>query len=112
MFFDNYKLHSEAQFNPALFWEYDQSRFDFTAQTALVVQRVIERGASEDFYAMLNLYGIDKVVSQIKEIPSLSQREIEFISNIFSIPYNDMKAYKNLMLSPSLLKNSNQKIRI
>lgn len=51
MYFDNYNDHAQARFNPGLFWEYDLPSFDFKAQTALVVQRVIERGASDDFYA-------------------------------------------------------------
>jgi hypothetical protein len=95
MYFDNYKDHSQARFNPGLFWEYDLSRFDFGAQTALVVQRVIERGASEDFYALFNLYGVETVRDTIKEIPTFSQRDIEFISNIMGIPYTELKAYKN-----------------
>lgn len=101
MYFDNYKDHLKATLNQGLLWEYDLSRFDFKAQIGLVVQRVIERGASEDFYALFNLYGIEAVTRAIKEIPSLSQRDIEFVSNVFGIPYHDLKAYENMVKASS-----------
>lgn len=112
MYFDNYKDHSQARFNPGLFWEYDLSRFDFGAQTSLVVQRVIERGASEDFYALFNLYGVETVRDTIKEIPTFSQRDIEFLSNILGIPYTELKAYKNMVEAPGLWPHRGTEIRI
>lgn len=112
MYFDNYKNHNHAKFNPGLFWEYDLSHFDFGAQTALVVQRVIERGASEDFYALFNLYGVETVRKTIKEIPSFSQRDIEFISHVLGIPYAELKAYKNMVEAPDQWPHRGTEIRI
>src|SRR5258708_38847747 len=112
MYFDNYKDHAQARFNPGLFWEYDLSHFDFEAQTALVVQRVIERGASDDFYAMFNLYGSEAVSQAIKEIPSFSQRDIEFISNLLGIPYHELKAYRTMVETPGIWPHRGTKIRI
>ena len=35
----------------------DMSRFDWEKMRTLVVQRVIERGRKDDFFAILNRYG-------------------------------------------------------
>ncbi|MBS1558416.1 MAG: hypothetical protein JST69_06775 [Bacteroidetes bacterium] len=112
MFFDNYKDHSSAKINLGLFWEYDPDQFDFTEQAALVVERVMERGSCKDFYAMFNLYGTEKVLALTKDIPSMSQREMEFIKNVFGIPYEELAAYRKLMAAPGQFPNNNQKIRI
>lgn len=75
MFFDNYKQHKTARIRESLLWEYDLSRFDWQAMRLIVVQRVVERGRMEDFYALLNMYGIEGVRESIKEIPVMSPKE-------------------------------------
>ena len=43
--------------NKALLWEYDINTFDWQKSKRLVVQRVIEMGTPEDFFAAFDLYG-------------------------------------------------------
>lgn len=112
MFFSDYKNHAEAKLNPNLFWEYDMRSFDFNQHATLVVERVVERGASSDFYAIFNLFGEERVYDIIKRLPCLSQRELEFVKNVFHIPYEELTAYKNLHANPGMFKNGNLKIRI
>lgn len=112
MYFSDYRKHSNSKLNKDLFWEYDLGSFDFDKQASLVVERVIERGSSTDIYAVLNLYGEEKVYSLIKGLPSLSQREIEFVKNVFHIPYEELTAYKNLLSNPGMFKNGNLNVRI
>ena len=69
MFFDNYKLHRQAQIRETLLWEYDMTRFNWHDMRSIVVQRVIERGRINDFFAILNLYGLDGVKEAIKRFP-------------------------------------------
>jgi len=66
MFFEDYKLHKNAKIRKTLFWEFDTDKIDWGKMKNLVVQRVIERGRIDDFYAILNLYGIDEVKETIK----------------------------------------------
>lgn len=40
---------------------------------------VIERGRMDDFYAILNMYGLDGVVESIKDIPVLSAKDMSFV---------------------------------
>jgi hypothetical protein len=91
MFFEDYKYHAQAIISPKLFWEYDLKDFDFEKMKNLVVERVIERGRINDWYAMLNLYGVNEVVHAIKNLPYLNRKDANFVQVIFNIPPNEMK---------------------
>ncbi len=93
MFFDNYKHHLDAQIRPSLFWEYDLSRFDWEGMRTLVVQRVIERGRMNDFYAILNKYGMKKIKESIREIPYMNAKDISFVCNVFGMKKEELKCY-------------------
>ena len=93
MFFDNYKDHPKAQINPSLLWEYDIQEIDYAAMRNLVVQRVIERGWPHDWYAMLNLYGIDGVKNAVKELSYLNEKDLNFVSLQFGITLTDFQCY-------------------
>ena len=60
MFFDDYINYSDAKIRKSLFWDYNMDLFDWQKMQIVVTKRVIERGAIEDFYGLLNLYGIKK----------------------------------------------------
>lgn len=93
MFFDNYKKHIDAQLRPTLFWEYNLSHFDWDKMRVLVVQRVVERGRIEDFYALLNMYGVDGVKEAIKEIPTLNPKDMSFVCAVFDLKKEELKCY-------------------
>lgn len=65
----------------------------------IVVQRVIERGWRNDWYAALNLYGIDGMKDAIKQLPYLNHKDMHFVSTIFKIPLSDMKCYEKKQLN-------------
>jgi len=93
MYFDAYKNFPDATINPSLLWEYDITRVDYQNMRDVIVQRIIERGWPNDWYAMLNLYGIDGVKAAIKNIPYLNDKDMNFVSHQFDIPLTDMKCY-------------------
>ena len=92
-YFDNYKDYPEATINTSLLWEYDLTRFDYQQMRNVVVQRVVERGWRNDWYAALNLYGIDGMKDAIKSLPYLNDKDMHFVSLIFEIPLSEMKCY-------------------
>jgi len=94
MFFNRFKDFPDAKINPSLLWEYDVSRIDYTVMRDIIVQRVIERGWPNDWYAMLNLYGIKGVKAAIKNIPYLNDKDMNFVSHQFNIPLSAMKCYE------------------
>ncbi len=98
MYFDNYKDHSNAKINPSLLWEYDMSAFNYQNMRNVVVQRVVERGWPDDWYAALNMYGITGMIEAIKELPYLNDKDMNFVSVIFEIPLSEMKCYEKKQL--------------
>lgn len=68
MIFSDFNNCPSAKISASLLWEYDLSHFDYQDMKVLVVRRVIERGRIDDFYAMLNLYGLEKVKSTPRKI--------------------------------------------
>lgn len=93
MYFDDYINHPDAKINPALFWEYDMSEFDYEDMIQIVIERVIERGWPEDWYAILNKYGEAKIIDTIKLIPYLNDKDMNFVSKVFEIPLTEMRCY-------------------
>lgn len=89
------KLKEEPKINSSLLWEYDLENFDWQYMRDTVVQRVIERGWNNDFYAIFNLYGgIDGVRDIIKnEVKILSDKEIAFVCSIFKLKKEELKCY-------------------
>lgn len=96
---DNYTQNGH-NLNPALLWEYDLHNFDWQASRTLVVQRVIELGTPEDYYAAFDIYGgIDGFREAIKNIPYLSPMDINFVCLAFKLKKEELRCYKHRPLS-------------
>ena len=100
IYLSDYKKHPEAKINPALLWEYNLSDFDFQQMRDVVVQRVIERGWPNDWYAALNLYGEKGMKDAIKNIRYLNDVDMNFVSKAFRIPISKMKCYEKKQSQP------------
>jgi hypothetical protein len=101
MYFDHYKDYADVNLNPKLLREYDLTHFDYHHMQNGVVQRVIERGWPNDWYFMLNFYGINGVKKAIKEIAYLNDKDMNFVSLQFNIPLIEMKCYtKKQLINP------------
>ena len=94
MYFDDYKKFTNVQLNPKLLWEYNLNEFDFKDMRNVVIQRVIERGWPNDWYFILNFYGINEVKSAIKEINYLNPKDMNFVSHQFNISLKTMKCFE------------------
>jgi hypothetical protein len=101
MNFGKYKEHPEAKINRSLLWEYDLSKFDYQQMSAIVVQRVVERGWPDDWYAALNMYGEEGMKTIIKGLPYLNDKDMYFVSLIFQIPLSEMKCYERKQSRPT-----------
>jgi hypothetical protein len=93
IYLEDYPKHPEAKVNPALLWEYDLSNFDFQEMRNIVVQRVVERGWPNDWWAALNLYGEDGMREAIKSLPYLNDMDLNFVCKAFEIPLSEMKCH-------------------
>ena len=93
MFFKDYKANANAKIRESLLWEFQNKDVDFGEMKTTVVQRVIERGRMNDFYAILNLYGENEVKAIIKNISYLNNKDIAFVCAIFNLKREDLKCY-------------------
>ena len=94
MYYYDYKKHPDAKLNPKLLWEHDLNDFDYHKMRSLVVERVIERGWPEDWYFILNRYGVENIREVIKQLPFLNRKDLTFVSHQFDIPLSSIKCYE------------------
>lgn len=93
MFFEKYKLHTDAQIRKSLLWEYETDKIDLHQMRNVIVQRVVERGRMNDFYAILNIYGLQGVTEAIKQIHFLNSKDLAFVCSVFEIKKEELKCY-------------------
>lgn len=106
MFEDWKEKSKDATISKSLLWEYDLDNFDWNNMRVLVVQRVIERGWPEDFYAAIKLYGgLEQFRKIIKDIPVLTPKNIAFVCTVFQIKKEELKCYTRTQLRKKLLNS-------
>lgn len=80
--------------NPSLLWEYDLNNFDWDKSKRIVVQRVIELGFPEDYYAAFDKYdGIQGFREIIKTVPYLNPIDTHFVCHYFNLNKEELKCY-------------------
>lgn len=89
------QIKHQPKVKHSLLWEYDLSGFDWQYMRALVVERVIERGWDEDYYALFALYGGIEGVRKIirDEVLILSDKDIAFVCTAFNLQKEELKCY-------------------
>lgn len=102
MFFNENIKYKNAKIDKRLLWEFNvDDNFEWQNMKHLVVQRVVEQGKKEDFYALFNLYGgIEGVKNIIKEIEFLNKKDMNFVSIIFNIRKENLKCYTKMLSLP------------
>lgn len=91
MFFGDYNKHKDAKLRKSLLWEFDTTKIDWHEMRDIIVQRVIERGRPDDFYAILNKYSLNEIKESIKRIPYLNPRDRAFVCTVFNLNKNELK---------------------
>ena len=99
MFFGDYQKYPNAKVNGSLLWEYNMDKVDYSKMRNLIVARVIERRWPQDWYAIFNLYGVSGVISAVKEIPYMNDKDMNFVAYIFNLPLTALQCYTNRQLA-------------
>ena len=99
MLLDNFQKYSNLSVRKSLLWEYDLDKIDWETMRHVVVQRVVERGRPEDFYAALNIYGRQNLIQTIKELKYLNKKDASFVRSVFGIKKKEMLCYTHRPLS-------------
>ena len=98
--FEDYHNHRNAEVRPSLLWEYDLEKFDWQQMRNEVVQRVLERGRMDDFYAILNMYGVEGVKAALREIPYMNDKDMNFACVAFDLRKEELKCYTKKQSMP------------
>ena len=95
MIFDDWEEKGKGiRIREKLFWECNMDAFDWYESRAFVMQRIVERGKMNDFYAAFRLYGgIESVREIIKDIRFLSDRNIAFVCAVFDLKKEELRCY-------------------
>ena len=93
--FDDYKDNKGCHtVSATLLWVYYLAQFDWQRSRKIVVQRIIERGWLKDYFAAFDLYGgIEGFREIIKEVPSLSARDMNFVCTVFNLKKEELRCY-------------------
>lgn len=94
--FEDYKKYQRCDISPTILWEYDTESpaWDWQKMAVRVVQRVIQYGDVNDYYAMLQLYGgFQNVAEIVKKIPVLSPKDLNWACFLFKIKKEDTLCY-------------------
>ena len=83
-----------------MLWEFDLEEFDWQQMRNEVVQRVLERGRMDDFYAILNLYGVEGVKAALREIPYMNDKDMNFACVAFDLRKEELKCYTRKQSMP------------
>lgn len=71
-------MTNKPNINDRLLWEYDLETFNYDKSYKIVIERVLERGTLEEWRAILNYYGRDKVLEVIDWSAQLTLRMKDF----------------------------------
>lgn len=93
MFLADYKKHKSAKLERYLLWDLPiERRISWIAWRDLIISRVVERGDLEDWYFILNKYGLETVRQEVlKETWSIYHKGL--LSVMLGIPLNEIKCY-------------------
>jgi hypothetical protein len=97
------KIKDNPQVAKHLLWDVNTSNLsdeDWYNMRKLVVQRVIERGDENDFYAIFKLYGgpkgVREIIKQIRVV--LSPEDEAFVRTVFNLKKEDLICYERKRL--------------
>jgi len=72
-------MHSAVpNIRPHLLWEYDWETIDFSRLATVVIERVIERGLPAEWQAIVDFYGVEKILQTAEKSTRLDAKHKHF----------------------------------
>lgn len=105
--FEDWSTRKRESISKFLLWEYDLDSpgWDWDYMKRTVVERVIERGNINDYYAMLQQYGgFENVREIVKQIPKLSPMDMNWVCVLFKLKKEELQCYTRNQLRAERLK--------
>lgn len=83
-----------ANFSSNLFWDTDEATIDTEKNVRFIVERVLSRGRLVDWFALVKLYGLERIKKESMKIRYLDQVTLNFCSTMFNVPKSKFRCYK------------------
>lgn len=79
--------------SPYLFWDIDKNSFDVEKNSAQLIRRVLEYGELDDWRAIRNYYGLDRIASDCKTMRTLRPEALSFVCLVTNTHKEDYRCY-------------------
>ena len=84
-----------------LFWDCDPKSVDPEKHCRFIIGRVLSRGRMDDWNKLRELYGHDRLKSEVVQLRSLDPKSLSFCCAYFELNKEDFRCYsKTPSLSP------------
>lgn len=82
-----------------LFWDFDFDKIDWNRSYKTVIERVLDKGAPEDWKEMIEFYGKENVVNALKrDITFLTDMTMGAVCKYFQLSKEELKCYTKKQL--------------
>lgn len=89
-------------FSKHLFWDINPKEMSLDACPSQVISRILEYGEWHDWRLILDYYGLDVIVEEMKRVRTLDPRALSFICCISNTKKEDYRCYRIAQLNPTL----------
>ena len=79
--------------NPQYFWDVDFYKLDSLKSKRLIVERVFTLGTSKEIVQIIEFYGTDIVLNELKNLQYLDPKTLNYVSLFFNTPLHSFKCY-------------------
>jgi hypothetical protein len=96
-------MKGKPNFPPMFFWEFHYDKINWEESSAMVVQRILERGYEEQWQELIRFYGMERIIKNLQEkITYLPDECITEVSAFFGIKEEEMLSYQRKQGRPKL----------
>ncbi len=81
-------------FSNNLFWDTDETTLDADKNARFIVERVLSRGRLRDWFALIDLYGLERIKKEAMKIRYLDEVTLSFCSAMFNVPKSKFRCYR------------------
>lgn len=76
-----------------LFWDVDPSHLDQEKNKRLIIERILSYGNISEISEIINNYGKDTVIEEIKKLGYLDPKTLEFVITFFKIRKEELQCF-------------------
>jgi hypothetical protein len=84
------------QLSKVIFWDTDYNKIDWEAKSSYVISRVLMYGTMDDWRAIKQKYGDERILNEMKNSIDLDMKVLTFLSCIFETPITEFKCYTQI----------------